>query len=76
MNTEIVSTLEDAYPDPERLAQELSFLDEIDEIQEKLEKIRAAQQQLLLDQGKAQMKETERLIKKADNLLGDTEEDV
>jgi len=43
MNTEIVSTLEDAYPDPQSFMEELKFLDEIDEIQRKLDRIRAAQ---------------------------------
>lgn len=43
MNTEIVSTLEEAYPDPLQFMEELKFLDEIDEIQRKLDRIRAAQ---------------------------------
>lgn len=43
MNTEIVSTLEDAYPDPQQFMEELKFLDEIDEIQRKLDRIRSAQ---------------------------------
>lgn len=79
MNAEIISVLEDAYPDEEKLAQiasELSFMDEIDEIQERLERIRAVQQQLVLEQGKSQLKETDRLIKKADKLLGDDEGDT
>lgn len=42
MNTEIVSTLEEAYPDPDQLARELDFMTEIDEIQEKLDKLRTA----------------------------------
>jgi hypothetical protein len=41
MNTEIVSTLEDAYPDPHLFREELRFLDEIDDIQRKLDKLRA-----------------------------------
>jgi hypothetical protein len=79
MNAEIISVLEEAYPDAEKLAQfaqELNFLDEIDEIQERLERIRAVQHQLVLDQGKAQLKETDRLIKKADKLLGDDEDET
>ncbi|NTA48011.1 Arc family DNA-binding protein [Agrobacterium tumefaciens] len=43
MNTEIVSTLEEAYPDPLQFMEELKFLDEIDEIQRKLDRLRAAQ---------------------------------
>ncbi len=43
MNTEIVSTLAEAYPDPQQFMEELKFLDEIDEIQRKLDRIRAAQ---------------------------------
>lgn len=42
MNTEIVSTLEGAYPDPAVYRDELKFLDEIDEIQNRLDRIRAA----------------------------------
>lgn len=42
MNSEIVSTLESAFPDPRELLQELSFIDEIDAIQARLERIRAA----------------------------------
>lgn len=42
MNAEIVSTLEDAYPDPRQFREELRFLDEIDDIQRRLDKIRAA----------------------------------
>lgn len=42
MNTEIVSTLEDAYPDPQQFIEELKFLDEIDDIQRKLDRIKAA----------------------------------
>lgn len=42
MNTEIVSTLENAYPDPREVMEELSFIDEIDAIQARLERIRAA----------------------------------
>ncbi|WP_165909339.1 Arc family DNA-binding protein [Shinella sp. JR1-6] len=42
MNTEIVSTLEGAYPDPAIYREELKFLDEIDEIQNRLDRIRAA----------------------------------
>lgn len=43
MNAEIVATLEEAYPDPVRFREELAFLDEIDEIQKRLDRIRAAQ---------------------------------
>jgi hypothetical protein len=43
MNAEIVSTLEEAYPDPEQYRQELKFLDEIDDIQKRLDRMRAAQ---------------------------------
>ncbi|OWV87342.1 hypothetical protein ATY75_03260 [Rhizobium sp. N122] len=42
MNAEIVAALEDAYPDPARFREELAFIDEIDEIQARLDKIRAA----------------------------------
>ncbi|KRD49037.1 hypothetical protein ASE60_21035 [Ensifer sp. Root278] len=38
-NAEIVATLEEAYPDP--FARELRFMDEIDELAKKLERIRA-----------------------------------
>jgi hypothetical protein len=76
MNTEIVQTLEEAYPDPEQLAHELSFLDEIDEIQEKLERLRIAQQQLVLDQARAEMKDLDRSIAKADRLLGEKGDDT
>jgi len=43
MNTEIVSTLESAYPDPAQFREELGFLDAIDEIQQKLDRLRSVQ---------------------------------
>lgn len=42
MNAEIVDALEQAYPDPETFREELMFLDEIDEIQRKLDRLRMA----------------------------------
>ncbi len=42
MNAEIVAALEVAYPDPQVQYPELSFLDEIDELKSKLDKIREA----------------------------------
>ncbi|MXN48791.1 Arc family DNA-binding protein [Shinella kummerowiae] len=42
VNAEIVAALETAFPDPAKYREELKFLDEIDEIQQRLDRIRAA----------------------------------
>ncbi|NEH85293.1 Arc family DNA-binding protein [Rhizobium leguminosarum bv. trifolii] len=42
MNAEIVAALEEAYPERSTFHEELSFMDEIEAIQERLERIKAA----------------------------------
>lgn len=68
MNAEIVATLEDAYPNPDQLRQELNFVNEIDEIQQRLFRLRMAQMKESLD-------EHDEAIRKADALLEKPEED-
>lgn len=42
VNSEIVAALETVFPDPAKYREELKFFDEIDEIQQRLDRIRAA----------------------------------
>ncbi|WP_085043835.1 Arc family DNA-binding protein [Ensifer aridi] len=69
-NAEIVATLEDAYPDPHALLDELSFIDEIDEIQAKLERIRALRLAEAIERGKLIKEDIERIIDEADGTVG------
>ena len=72
MNAEIVAALEQAYPDPQQLAEELSFIDEIDRIQEQLKRIQIAQMAAERKRGREQLEELDVKIEKADALLGRT----
>ncbi|WP_139790610.1 Arc family DNA-binding protein [Rhizobium rhizosphaerae] len=69
MNTEIVTALEDAYPDPEKLAEELSFVDEIDSIQQQLERLRAARLAEAIKEGRREVRQTDAMIEKAEDIL-------
>ncbi|WP_037471607.1 Arc family DNA-binding protein [Sinorhizobium fredii] len=68
MNAEIVATLEDAYPDPQFL-EEISLIDEIEDIQLRLARLHAARLAEAIESGRKQMKDLERTISKADEIL-------
>ncbi|WP_033053995.1 Arc family DNA-binding protein [Sinorhizobium meliloti] len=68
MNSEIVATLENAYPAfSKEFLEELSFLDQIDEIAAKLERVRAEAEEIA--RAREEVKKVDRAISKADDLL-------
>jgi len=68
MNAEIVATLENAYPAfSKEFLEELSFMDQIDEIAAKLERVRAEAE--LIASAREEMKKLDRTIAKADEIL-------
>ncbi len=73
MNAEIITTLADAYPDPAFL-EELSFADELDELAKKLERIRAGLIAEEIAKGREEVKEVEKVIERADEILKKPEE--
>ncbi|PDT80044.1 Arc family DNA-binding protein [Sinorhizobium sp. BJ1] len=66
MNAEIIATLEEAYPNP--FEQELHFLDEIDDLAKKLERIRAARI-AEIEKGRVEVKEIERFLDNRDEFV-------
>ncbi|CAH0133380.1 hypothetical protein SRABI05_00104 [Agrobacterium fabrum] len=69
MNAEIVAVLEDAFPSqPYDFAAELNFIDEIDEIRAKLERLKQ-------EAAKQELERTEKFVEKVDDLRRKHSED-
>ncbi|MND71437.1 Arc-like DNA binding domain protein [compost metagenome] len=69
MNAEIVAVLEEAFPsEPYDFSAELNFIDEIEEIAAKLERLK-------IGAAKQEIERTEKYIRKADELLKKPDED-
>lgn len=68
MNAEIIAALEEKFPDPNRVEDESKFVDEIMEIQARLDR-------LLISRAALELRKTDSAIAKADELLKKRKDD-